>query len=188
VVDFTGKRWLVNQYVSSGGSGNYRIRMQVSDTAYDASSVDSFYNTGESMPFPVLWGYGLGISEDGTKILTLGQDNARTFSQYSLAVPFSLETAKLSSVSIMMTSFGNANDFYSFAVAPDGYRILFVGGNKVNAFDLAVPWDIGTMRFIGSFTAPYAGISSVCVNKGATKLYLSGSQPSYSIHQFSLTE
>ena len=186
-VDVTGKRWFCEGFFSQ----HEIIRGTTIDAAYDVGSIPAFSGSWlDELPYYAQNGYGLAVSTDGTKVILLMGDTPRSLAQYTLSTPFLLSSASIATTTVSMTGFSaTATHWYSFAFSPDGYRMVFVGLDKVHVFDLSVPWSIATMSLTGVYTAPYTNLSGVCVNQAATKMYVSSSTSgAYLIYQFSLNE
>lgn len=184
-VDHEGKNWFSAYQISPR-----RIRKLTTDSAFDVDSVAAFSTSTDTLSnvLPDV-AYGVAISNDGKSLFALTQDSTRSLTQFSLASKNLLSSALLSYTSIPMVSFDSETSrWVSFFFAPDGYRIVFVGGTRVYVFDLSVAWDISTMVLNGYFaSSSYGSITGGCINDEGTKLYLSSST-SNAIYQFSLSE
>lgn len=183
--DIEGKRWFCEVRATSE-----KIRKQVISSAFDLSAL-SVWNTAEGVldQFPYLSqeSHGIAISDDGKKLFLLGVDGQRLLVQYTLVTPFSLASASPVTTVVPMVVFSaTATHWSSFTFSPDGHRIVFVGDDKINVFELSVAWDISTMTFAGTYTSAFGSLTGLCVNDAGTKLYVSSSSTK-AIYQFSLS-
>lgn len=185
--DISGKHWLCSHNTQA-----LRVSRVEIDSSFDVASIPLFNVSAsvvDDLPSGSVYSTGLAISNDGTKVYRINSSDG-ILVQHTLTTPFLLSSASLAMTSVYMTSFGLAAAYWvSFAFSPDGYRMVFVGENRIHVFDLSVPWDISTMSLTGAFTSAHKKLQGVCVNDDATKMYVSSGEPNaYTIYQYSLSQ
>jgi hypothetical protein len=129
---------------------------------------------------------GLAFSSDGTKMYIIG---SRDYSliplvQYSLSVPWEVDTASVSYVLnlyplLYSASGGVTSDACCLVFKSDGsvFYVIYFGERKVYQFNLSIAWDISTTSYsnknfyIGNQTGTPQGLA---FNSEGTKMYVLG--------------
>ena len=170
-------------YHNNSGSSNFRLLpLDIAFNPFDKKAADLVVQT----PSRVVTGpYHVQFSSNGLSFFTFPNNSSQyELYKFSLTEPFNVSTLSLSVQSISISSlprddYGTGENysggFGSFAIAPDGLRLITCGNNVLRLWRLQQPWDIGRMSFIKyrAFSVNVASdISRVDVDPTSTFLYV----------------
>lgn len=120
---------------------------------------------------------GVAISQDGTKMFMIGQQNYKVH-QYSMSTPFDLSTAIYDS--IYLTTSAQTTKMAHIIFKPDGLKFYLVSGNNyyIYQYDLSTAWDLSTAAYSGKriSTPIITGVNcqAFFLNTDGTALFLIG--------------
>ena len=170
-------------YYSTSGSSNFRLLPL--DIAFDPFGKQVADLVVQSPSRVVTGPYHVQFSSNGLSFFTFPNNSSQyELYKFSLTEPFNVSTLSLSVQSISISSlprndYGTGENysggFGSFAIAPDGLRLITCGDNVLRLWKLQQPWDISRISFVkyrGFSTNIASNISRVDVDPTSTFLYV----------------
>ena len=131
---------------------------------------------------------GMALSNDGTKLFTMGGSNGSVF-QYSLSTAFDLSTASYDSVSFSVASQDGAGRGITFNSL--GTKMYLVGdlNNSVFQYSLSTAFDLSTASYDSvsfSIASQETTPVGIAFNSSGTRLYIVGTTND-SVYQYTLS-
>ena len=116
----------------------------------------------------------MAFSSDGTKMFVVG-DNGNDINEYTLSSPWDASTA----VFVNATSVSEQDTSpQGMAFSSDGTKMFVVGaiGDDINEYDLDIPWDASTARFVHAFDVSEQDTSpqGMAFSSDGTKMFVVG--------------
>jgi hypothetical protein len=118
------------------------------------------------------------ISDDGTKMIILGNNTSNVIYEYSLSTAFSISSASYTSRSFSLNSDDTA--MMSICVSPDGLKLLACGdaNDRIYAYALGSAWNLTSVTFtsqlglIGSIPLPYTSVRAMAKNDALDRIVI----------------
>jgi len=170
------------------GDGNDDLHQYSLSTAWDISTATY---TSKAFDFSSDGAfYGFSFNDDGTKGYLLGS-NADTVYQYSMSVPYDVDTLTSDSISLSVTT--EASLPYDITFASTGEKMYVIGYGSLNRsaiyqYSLSTPWDLSTASYDSDLLDPDPLINDeqakdATFNLDGTKMYILGDEQN-TIYQF----
>jgi hypothetical protein len=152
----------------------------ITTALYDSKTFD--FSTEEATPT------GMAFNKAGTKMYMVGTTDGLV-EQYSLAIPWDVDTATADAVQLDVSSEDTAPGGMVFGNS--GAKLYIVGdtNNKIFEYTLTTAYDLNTASYASksiSVAVQDTSPTGVAFNSGGTKMYVCGSQ-SDAVHQFTLS-
>ena len=137
---------------------------------------------------------GLAFNDDGTKMYVCGSQATNNICEYALSIAWDISSATFTAAidsTVVFTGGVSESDPRGIFFKPDGTIIFVVGNSNDYIFQgtLSTPWDITTtmqttaVDLSGQTTDP----TGIFIKSDGTKMYVSSSDGSDSIYQYTLT-
>ena len=114
------------------------------------------------------------FSRDGTRLYVVGA-LSDTIYQYSLSIPWEVETATYSSLNFSVVAQDTTPTALRFR--PDGTQMFVLGqqNNKIYRYTLSTPWNVNTASFTGEITLDTTSASGMFIRQSGINLYVTDS-------------
>ena len=130
----------------------------------------------------------IALRPDGTRLYFIGLARDNVY-QYSLSVPFNLQSATYSNVNLYVNAQETAP--HALAFKPDGSKMYLVGtaADRVFQYTLSSPWDLDSASYDSisfSVSSQQTQPLGLAFSEDGTQMYVSGSTPA-NVHQYVLS-
>jgi DNA-binding beta-propeller fold protein YncE len=130
----------------------------------------------------------IALRPDGTRLYFIGSGRDNVY-QYSLSVPFNLQSATYSNVNLYVNAQETAPQALAFK--PDGSKMYLIGttADSVFQYTLSSPWDLDSASYDSisfSVTSRQTQPLGLAFSEDGTQMYVLGSTPA-NVHQYVLS-